>query len=917
MRIAALEAFGIDGKVIDLWQADGHEELLPVQEHALQKCRVMDGRNVLVFSPTSSGKTFVGEMAAIRTARQNKRAVYLVPQKALAEEKFNEFRSRYGPLGVRVVISTRDRREFDRDINRGQFHIAVIVFEKMQGLLVTSPGLLRNVGLVVIDELQMIGDKARGADLELLLTKIKLSEGRPQIIGLSAVLGNSERLAKWMDAELCHTNLRPVELRKGVLWNGAFHYSEHNSGKDGVEELAPPPDEGDRIGILVSQVRAFVGAGEQSIVFCKSRQESVDTATAIAKGLRGKRAEKALDELQYLEDSLGKDRLARLLERGVAYHNSDLDWDQRDVIERWFRRGDIAVLCSTTTLAMGINMPAKNVFLDPEKWDHDRSGRWSPVPISQAEYENISGRAGRLGLEGEFGRAMIVADSEFQAGTYRTNYVKGSLGTIKPALGNDPLSYHVLNLVASQMCQTEEEIKETLLGSFTGELYWRGGSNEVQFGEKLSKGMKHCIEGGLIGSEDGRLIASELGRLAAVKGLSVDTAIQLAQFAKEVRECADDVHPLEVLSCLSGTEDGADVYFYLATQEHRTGEYLKMLKTAVAALPDGPRGRLAEINRLSTLSYEGSKRAKKTLLLYDWIQGLPTREIEGRFHCFSGSIVGLAGEFSWLVEAFSAVARIVGWPETAVSRMGALSEQLRHGVVHPGVQMANVGVRGLGRGRIMGLLASGLDTLEKVAEAPRQQIEKLVTRPIAARLFRKLASLFQREEATKGDEDGGTQTAPADAAEQPGCEPEWAEEYPPSDDMGVAYQSDVDIHIDGRADKRRHLVRIDGKEAWLTEQSFSAALKLAVAAKTTEVGWASAGQLGEPDGYHQVIRRLKQDLKAADVDADKLVENNRAKQYRFSVPPRNITVDADMVIRRLPEHKKLMDELKAHMGEQA
>lgn len=214
MRIAALEAYGIDEAVLEVWRSGGHERLLPIQENAVRDAKVLEGKNVVVFSPTSSGKTFVGEMAAVQVARQNRRVVYLVPHKALAEEKFNEFKTRYGGLGIRSVISTRDHREFDRDIRRGQFHIAVVVYEKMQGLLVVSPSMLRHVGLVVIDEFQMIGDHSRGADLEILLTKIKTSARKAQIIGLSAVLGSSEQLARWLDAGLCKTERRPVELRR-------------------------------------------------------------------------------------------------------------------------------------------------------------------------------------------------------------------------------------------------------------------------------------------------------------------------------------------------------------------------------------------------------------------------------------------------------------------------------------------------------------------------------------------------------------------------------------------------------------------------------------------------------------------------------------------------------------------------------
>ena len=136
MKIEELKKYGIDDQIINVWKTSGHVELLPIQERAVVRGKVLEGKSAVVFSPTSSVKTFVGEMAAIKTARQLRRVIYLVPQKALAEEKYHEFHKRYTRFGMRVVVSTRDHREFDQDIYQGRFHIAVVVFEKMKSLLV-------------------------------------------------------------------------------------------------------------------------------------------------------------------------------------------------------------------------------------------------------------------------------------------------------------------------------------------------------------------------------------------------------------------------------------------------------------------------------------------------------------------------------------------------------------------------------------------------------------------------------------------------------------------------------------------------------------------------------------------------------------------------------------------------------------
>lgn len=910
MRIGTLEAFGIDDRIIELWKNAGHEELLPIQQIAVRKGKILVGESAVIFSPTSSGKTFVGEMAAVQTARQNQRAIYLVPQKALAEEKYQEFTRKYGSFGIRVVISTRDRPEFDRDIYRGKFHIAVVVFEKMQALMVASPALLRNVGLVVVDELQMIGDKTRGAGLEILITKILLSEDKPQIIGLSAVLGNAKPLADWMGAELCEDGRRPVELRKGVLHDGIFYYVEHNSGRQGEEKLDGADGGDDRTATLVLQVRSLAEKGEQCLVFCKSKNDCVETARVIAERLKVKPADQTLDELRHLEDSQGKDLLTDLLSHGIAYHNADLDWEQREIIERWFRQGEIKVVCATSTLAVGINLPARNVFIDPMRWDRDKTGRWVTIPITQAEYENTSGRAGRLGLEDSFGRAVIVAGSEFERRMYFDTFVNGELGDVAPALGTVPLAQHVLNIVASKICRKEEEIREVLLSSYTGNLCWRGIESQGSFNEDLRKSIAQCLDGGLIEHRGTELAATRVGKLVAAKGVFVDTAIAMVSFLKENRETAEDLDALEILWCLTGTRDGEGIHFNLSSREHRSGEYVGMASEAIALLPKSARRRLEAHLEGFVPEYEEIQRLKKTLLLANWVAGESTRRIESNFHCFSGSVSGLSVEYAWLAETLGALAKVMDYPNPAVGNLSTLSRQLIFGVPAAGVKLASTRVKGLGRGRVSALIKEGLTELETIVSEQVERLGKVITRPVAERLQKRASEMLLQEKASP--ENGG-EVLNEVSGEPPDTEapPEWPKEYPPADPVGASYLSDARIHLDGRAKKRRHLVAINGEEIWLTAKSFDAMLKLSLAAKGTPLGWLDFDQLGTIDTYHQVMRRLKKALKTSGSDVDRLVENNGGKQYRFSVPPGNITMDEAVIRRHVTGAGKLIDAVSS------
>lgn len=741
MRVDTLEAYNIAPDVLAIWRETIGPELLPVQERAVKEFGLFGAGNLIVFSPTSSGKTFVGEMAAVKAARENTKVFYLVPQKALAEEKFQEFRQRYGKLGIKVVVSSRDHREYDEDIERRDFQIAVVVFEKMQALLVSRPQLMEVVGLVVVDELQLITDEVRGPTLELLLTKLRIARSKPRVLGLSAVLGKTQSLAEWLGARLLMETRRPVELRKGVLCKGTFKYQEHNSSAQGAESFTDYGTD-KRHDLVLGVAEELARRGEQVLVFLPDRASTVSYARMLADRVSFAAVNEAIEELREQEETHAREALFQVLSNAIAFHNSDLSPEERSIVERHFRTGAIRVLFSTSTLAMGLNLPVKNVVLDGKRWQYlKRYSRWSLEDISKSDYENMSGRAGRLAHTKDFGRSILVTSSPFEADVWLRHYVGADFEDIVPTLKEAPLENHVVNLLASGMAGSRDGLAELLLSSFTGHVYWNQQMSREAFLEALDAALDLCVGGGLVRREDkdGRLVVTDLGRACASKGLGVDTGIALAEWAREARSAA--LTDLEVLTVASLTPAGHDVYVNMTNAERHQldfrGEILRRAHEAGASHRP-VFARLAEDQ--SSVEYEPAKAFKKALFLHDWIEERKTKDIERQFHVWAGALRRVGEEYAWLVEALAAIAQACGWPEPRCREIEVLSDRLIHGVREDAVAVAKLRVRGLGRVLVRRLVAVGLTTPEAMLAAGEDVVRKAVNhRGAFAALWARLA----------------------------------------------------------------------------------------------------------------------------------------------------------------------------------
>ncbi len=194
--------------------------LRPAQEKAVKK-GLLEGRSLLVCTPTASGKTLIAELAALNSILDRKgRAVYIVPLRALAREKYIEFSKRYSMVDVGLSIGDVDEK------GPGRFDLLVTTSEKLDSLIRHRSSWLREVRVVVVDEIHLLNDHSRGPTLEILITILRRMLRDVQIIGLSATIGNPKELSDWLDAELVVDDWRPVRLRQGVYLEGGIEFSD-------------------------------------------------------------------------------------------------------------------------------------------------------------------------------------------------------------------------------------------------------------------------------------------------------------------------------------------------------------------------------------------------------------------------------------------------------------------------------------------------------------------------------------------------------------------------------------------------------------------------------------------------------------------------------------------------------------------
>src|SRR5918996_1542003 len=318
----------VDPLIRPLLERLGYDSLYPPQDQALAK-GLLERKNLLITTPTASGKTLIAVMAAINILTKGHKVVYLTPLRALTAEKFQDFRILEEldifDRKIKVKVASSDYTSERRSTAGAD--VLVLTNEKMDSLIRHRVEWLHEVGLFVADEVHLLGERDRGPTLEMMLTKIRKMYSQAQVLALSATIENSSEIARWLDCELIDSNWRPTRLVEGVYEHGSLRLNDADRVSKKLSSSAWNTSTA-----AIDVAMECIEDGGQAMIFGETRKRTISLAQKAAQVVykkldtvaRKSAANVALEILEEGEDIAITRILSDLVSKGVGFHHAGL-----------------------------------------------------------------------------------------------------------------------------------------------------------------------------------------------------------------------------------------------------------------------------------------------------------------------------------------------------------------------------------------------------------------------------------------------------------------------------------------------------------------------------------------------------------------------------------------------------------------
>ena len=683
-----------DGSIRTLLSRLGYSSLYPPQEMAL-KYGLLEGKSVLMTTPTASGKTLIAMMAIYKALKRNRKAVYLTPLRALASEKYDDMKvleSLDFGRKIKVMAATGDYDSPGKELAAAD--VIVLTNEKMDTLFRHNAEWLDDIGLFVSDEVHLIGDRERGATLEMMLTKIRKHYPQLQIVTLSATVANSHEIADWLACELIESDWRPTKLVEGVFEHGMIRMRDGSTFRVNSSGISSAVD------IAIDSV----DGGGQALIFAETRKRAASLAAKAAeavykrldKSARGLAVKTSSEILTRGDDSEITKTLAKLVSKGVAFHHAGLAPSSREIVESSFRKGVIKLLTATPTLAAGVNLPARRVVIASILRYDSEYGR--NLPISVLEYKQLCGRAGRPQYDTS-GEAVIISESGANAEELYDHYILGSPEPLRSQLSNDKaIRFHLLSNIATVPGMKKPEIHDLFSKTLFAHQY---GNGTVE--HKVESALEYLEQEELVKSRNDRYIATDFGRRTSLLYINPVTAVKFRDALKglEHTAAAATKHELGFLHVIA---DSPDFYPKLSLRKTDHDQVSILIQ-----------------RRGNELLYPISEYecSRSFWALCWWIEETTEKVLSDKIGVEPGDMYRIVEVADWLAYSLYEVAKLLH-REDLMPELYNLRTRIRYGVKEELLPL--VVLEGIGRVKARTLYNAGFTDLSKIAKASQAKL---------------------------------------------------------------------------------------------------------------------------------------------------------------------------------------------------
>ena len=708
--------------VIDFLKSEGYEELFEPQEQSVKAGLFDEKKNFLITIPTASGKTLIAMLAILSHLSKHKtKVVYLTPLRALTSEKFEEFKKLEKlNLGrkIKIALSTGDSKEKKEKLEDAD--VIFLTNESMDANMAFQKDWIYDIGLVVSDEIHLIGDNTRGPTLEIILTRFKsgfIGKNPPKIIGLSATISNSDELADWLNCELVESTFRRVPLSEAVysrhiITNQDREETEGNFAKNRQESRHP---------------KAWIGLGldtvaekHQCLIFAMTRKNAVawakEAGLDVVKELKPnqkkeleKISKKILPKEDYDNTKLTSE-LAKTVKNGTAFHHAGLDQRCRTIIENAFKNRHIKLLTATPTLAAGVNLPARRVVI-PSVMRYTNNGL---EKISILEYKQMCGRAGRPQYD-DMGESIIIAKG--YPDEILEHYVDGEPEPLESKTLDEDSSLRI-NLLgfiytASKFNPTSYE-KIIKFFSQTFAAYQLSDDSVLE--KKITKQLETLKEYGMITDENG-FEPTKFGIRIFYLRIDPETAFDMTGYIEDY---------------LRGTKHTFGILYMITNLHEFYSQY---------PIPDKYQGDMDDLIDPNEKLYRNQEFSreycfKSLLILYKWIDAMTYQDMSDHFDAEPGDIFYIKENAKNLVYIFTEIIKfwrdyakenkqkkIISEYQSLIDESDLLKLQIQHGV--PEKYLELVKIKQIGRVRAQILYKNGFKNRLDLEKAKIEKLAKI------------------------------------------------------------------------------------------------------------------------------------------------------------------------------------------------